>query len=60
MDYLALKLSEQLMAERRAEARRHSLARRARGERVRPVRQLDVGRLLSRLAVRPARARETR
>jgi hypothetical protein len=54
MDYVALKLSEQLMAQRRAEARRHNLSKLASAQRASTPRRPGVGRLLE-LIVRPAR-----
>jgi hypothetical protein len=59
MDYLALKLSDQLMAERRVEARRHNLAKQAREPRSRTIPLPRLTGLL-RLVVRPARAEGTR
>jgi hypothetical protein len=58
MDYLAQLLSDQLMAERRAEARRHNLAKQARAPRVRTTHLPRLTGLL-RLASRPARAEGT-
>jgi hypothetical protein len=64
MDYLALALSEQWMAERRAEAARHALAQQARAHRRGITRRVRVRgavpwRRLLHLAPRPARTAGT-
>jgi hypothetical protein len=64
MDYLAQLLSDQLMAERRAEARRHNLAKQARAPRVRGTRLPRLAGLLGLLRLlrptaRPTSAEET-
>jgi hypothetical protein len=61
MDYLAQLMSDQLMAERRAEARHHNLAKQARAPRARTTRLPRLAGLLRLLrpAARPATAEET-